>query len=97
MSWPYKLFIEVVHSVNHQSVYHVQFHPSPFLYMGNQEIAKGGQGPYESIGMLRHLKESMSLGEVNLYTNLPSKDLKEMMEGFQKDCPKTRFKVKRLE
>ena len=37
MSWPYKLFIEIVHDVNHQSVYHVQFHPSPFLYMGDKK------------------------------------------------------------
>lgn len=97
MGWPYKLFIEVVQSENYQSVYHVQFHPSPFLYMGNQKIAKGGRGPYESIGLLRHLTESINLDEVNLYTNLPQKDFETMMEGFRKDCPDTSFKVYRLE
>lgn len=51
MSWPYKMFIEVVHDVNHQSVYHVQFHPSPFLYMGDKKLMKGGQGPYDSHGL----------------------------------------------
>ena len=97
MSWPYKLFIEVVHSENHQSVYHVQFHPSPILYMGNKELAKGGQGPYDSSGLLRHLTESRTLGEVNLYTNLPQKHFEQIMEGFQKDCPDTSFKAYRLE
>ena len=56
----------MVHDVDHQSVYHVQFLPSPFLYVGDQKLAKGGQDPYDSRGLLRHLTKDTSLVEVNL-------------------------------
>jgi len=97
MSWPYKVFIEIVHDENHQSVYHVQFHPSPFLYMGDKKLIKGGQGPYDSHGLLGHIRKDKIFDKINLYTNLPEQDLKEMMIGFQNDCPETDFVLNRLE
>ena len=92
MSWPYKVFIEIVHDENHQSVYHVQFHPSPFLYMGDKKLIKGGQGPYDSHGLLGHIRKDKIFDKINLYTNLPEQRIKRDDDRFSERLPGNGFR-----
>ena len=86
-----KVIIEIVHNVDYQSVYHLQFHPSPELFSGNKELAQGNGAPYGTNGILKHLEKFEKIDNVNIYTNLDSSNLDELMLGFKEDCPQTSF------
>jgi hypothetical protein len=86
-----KVIIEIVHNVDYQSVYHLQFHPSPILFCGNKEIATGNGQPFGTNGILTHLKKFEEIKNVNIYTNLNSSNLDELLVGFKEDCPKASF------
>ena len=86
-----KVIIEIVHNVDYQSVYHLQFHPSPILFCGNKEIATGNGQPFGTNGILKHLKKFEEIENVNIYTNLNSSNLDELLAGFKEDCPKASF------
>lgn len=92
-----KVIIEIVHNVDYQSVYHLQFHPSPILFCGNKEVASGNGQPFGTEGIFKHLGGIEKIERVNIYTNLPSENLDEVIRGFLKDCPNTHFKVYRLD
>lgn len=91
-----KVIIEIVHNVDYQSVYHLQFHPSPILFCGNKEITSGNGQPFGTVGIFKHLRDVEKIEKVNIYTNLSTKDLDELMEGFRMDAPQAQFKIYKI-
>lgn len=91
-----KVIIEIVHNIDYQSVYHLQFHPSPILFCGNRQIATGNGEPFGTEGIFKYLRGIENVDRVNIYTNLRIKELDEVIKGFKKDSPNVQFNINNI-
>ena len=92
-----KMIIEIVHDETYQSVFHLQFLPSPFIYKGGQKLARGGTGPFDTEGLLSAIKGYQDFRDINLITNISEPNLSMMIKGFTKDCSDATYNVVRID